>query len=295
MLLILGLYLIFPACGTWLEVRREKNEPCELMATASGDHIDLNTVLQVEGVKKVTPVIRLDAELSAEEYQLRCEVRAVYGSSLDFRFTEGTIYPDSSSMPFLVLNQAAAKAFAVDEYDIITVHAGTSVLLKAGGAQRKAQVCGIIDDGRETPTVYMSYETASRAFPPSGAMELLLSLTGKGRQETVVEAIRRRGLSASADANESLRWELMEQRSLLFFLAGISFLACASILTRKNRRQELTEKTGEREALLASGFTKKETAAFYPLRLAMMEAGCLALAAAAAGVTKTFGFLSLAL
>lgn len=264
--------------------------PFELEATVSKDYIDLGTLLQVEGVQKVSPVIRLDAVLSVEEYKLHCQIKAVYSSFLNCVLTEGTMFPDNSNMPFLVLNQAAVKAFTVDKYSTMTVSANMEILLKENDAERKSVVCGIFDDGSETPAAYMSYDTAVREFPQSGTTVLLLFLGDKGDCDKVVKSIRRLGLNASFDENESLRWELMEQKAWLFLLAGIGFIACAAILIRKNRSLELIMRQGEIFSLLSAGLVEKETAAIYPLRLALAEMSCDVIASIVADIT---GSLSL--
>ena len=124
----MGLYFLFPACQTFQQIQSEKNTPYELTATTENGSIDLNTLMQIEGVDRISPVVNLNATLSLNEYKLNCEIRAVYSSFLSLKFTQGTMYPDSSNMPYLILNKAAAKAFTyvsplrVTTYSSLVIH-----------------------------------------------------------------------------------------------------------------------------------------------------------------------------
>lgn len=290
--LALGLYLLFSACDTYLQVHIEKSEPYEVSAVISKEQIDLNALLQIEGVKKASPVIRLDAEILSETYSLHCEVKAVFSSFPDLKLVEGCLFPDDSNMPFLVLNKAASKAFSMDGDATMTVSANTEVLLKENAIERKAIICGIFDDDSKIPAAYMSYDTAKQEFPQSGSAELLLSLAHKGACKKVVNAIQRLGLFASFDENGSMRMELMTQQVWLLLLTSIGFMACAAILIVKNRSEERVKQKGEITALLISGLLGKETMAIYPLRIVLTEIICLAFSTATAGITGKLSWFS---
>lgn len=289
----LGFYLIFPACDTWLQVREEKGAPCTLTATAAREYIDLNALLQVEGVKGVSPVLRLEAELSVEDYKLACRVDAVYRGFLNLEFTEGTLFPDSSNMPYVILNKAAAKAFALDEGKKRTVSAGAEILFQANNAAQKGVICGIFEDHSDIPAAYMSYDTAQREYSQGSGTELLLSLTKKGLGEKVVKAAQRLGLSTSFDPNESLRWELMVQQVWQTFMTSIGFIVCAVILALQNWRQERSTRKGEIASLLISGIVENEMDRIFTLRLAVMELCCMCLTVVTAGIVGLLSGLAL--
>lgn len=288
MLLCLGLYLIFPACHTFLELRAEKSAPYELTANASGRYISLDTISQIEGIERVSPVLRINGELAYEAYTLSCEIKAVYSSYPKLKFTDGTMYPDQSVMPYLVLNKAAAKSFAL-ERETMSVTVGDTVVLSAEGSAQTAAVCGIFDDGSDIPAVYMGYDTASR-FTAQDTVELAVSLTSKGAAQDVVSDLQKRGFSASFDANVSLAWNLMGQQALQSGLTSAGFLLAAAILMREKRSGERRTRKGEPAMLLLSGLTGSEVRAVFPLRLALTEGACLS---AAAILSATAGIFSL--
>ena len=272
-LLCLGFYFLFPACQTFQQIRAEKNTPYELTATTDNSNIDLNTLMQIEGVEKISPVLNLNASLSLEEYKLDCEIKAVYSSFLSLKFAQGTMYPNSSNMPYLILNKAAATFFS-KEQETTMVTAEDTVTLNVNGTERKAVICGIFDDNRNSATVYMSYDTASQTFGQGSNTELLLRLKNKSNAEKVVSSLEKQSIYANFDPNITLSWELLQKQCYQTTLLSMVLLVCAPVLIRQTRRIELKASSAEINALLLSGLISNEVKTIYPFRLAMAELYC---------------------
>ena len=272
-LLCMGLYFLFPACQTFQQIQAEKNTPYELTATTDSSNIDLNTLMQTEGVERISPVVNLNATLSLNEYKLDCEIRAVYSSFLSLKFTQGTMYPDSSNMPYLILNKAAAKAFT-HEYQAIAVTPEDTVMMNANGTERKAIICGIFDDGSETPAVYMSYDAAQREYGTSGQTELVFLLNNMGVAEDVVSALQRKNIYANFDPNLTLAWELLQKQCWQTALLSVGLLACAAALIREKRIIEQTKAQSEIAMLLLCGMTADAVGSIFPLRIALTGLAC---------------------
>lgn len=270
----MGIYFLFPACKTFQQIQNEKNTPYELTATTENDSIDLNTLMQIEGVERISPVVNLNATLSLNEYKLDCEIRAVYSSFLSLKFTQGTMYPNSSNMPYLILNKAAAKGFAY-EYQTITVATEDTVMMNANGAERKAIICGIFNDGSETPAVYMSYDAAKKEYGTSGQTELVFLLNNMGSAEDVVTTLQRKNIYASFDPNLTLAWELLQKQCLQTALLSVGLLACAVALIREKRSAEIVKTRSETTILYLSGMTTDAVGQIYPLRIAMAVTFCI--------------------
>lgn len=264
--------------------------PYTLSANVVREQIDLNTLLQVKGIQRVSPVLRLETELSVEEYTLKCSIQAVYSRFLDLKFAEGVLFPDDSNMPYLVLNKAAAEAFLTPEDEKIPVTANTEVLLKSGEQECKASICGIFDDGSETPAAFMSYDTAIKEFFQSASNELLLALENKGACADVVRAIRQQGLNASVDENEILRWELLGQQVWLLALMSLGFTVCAYCLNVQNIRYNQATQHTEESALLLAGMAIPEVRRIIYLRVAKAEGACLCFSSILACLTNIFSF-----
>ncbi len=286
LLLLLGLYLVFPGCRVWKDLWEEKQTPRALEVSTDRDMVDLNVLTNIEGVSRVTPVIRVEAELANEESKLDCQIQGVSASYQEVKFTQGGIFPDGSTMPFLVLNQAAAKAFTQEDGSNVTIDAGTEITLTAEGSSQKAVICGIFQGGSETPTAYMSYETARKAYPQSGNTDLLLYLSHRGDSERVIKAVGKMGFTASVPENEAIRWELMEKQYSMLFLVSFTCILGSAMLTQECRKREDT--SGEAAALLLSGMTAAEVNAIYPLRVILTGILSLPLAVILAMITGSF-------
>ncbi len=239
-----------------MQVSSEKSEPYELIAVASNREIYLDRILAIEGVDRVSPVIRLDAIIEyGKDATYSCQVQAVYSSYLNLNFTEGNCFSDNSNMPFLIINTAAAED--------LTATVNTEILLNG----HKSVICGIFDDGNEVPSAYMSYDTASRFFPQTGQTELLIALRGKGYGSEVAQELQKQGLSAAFDENLHLRWELQTRQGWLFLLTAAGFLTCAGILIAANRHRELETQYGEAGGLLLAGIMPQEVKWIFMLRI----------------------------
>ena len=272
-LLCMGLYFLFPACKTFQQIQTEKNTLYELTATTDNSSIDLNTLMQIEGVERISPVLNLNASLSLEEYKLDCKIKAVYGSFFSLNFIQGTIYPDSSNMPYLILNKAAAKAFS-HENQTVTVSPEDTVMMNANGTERKAIICGIFDDESETPAVYMSYDVAQKEYGTSGQTELVFLLNNMGSAENVVSALQRKNIYASFDPNLTLAWKLLQTQCWQTVMLSIGLLACATALIREKRIAEIVQNRSETEMLRLAGMTKDSVESIYPLRIVLAGIAC---------------------
>ena len=290
-LLCMGLYFLFPACQTFQQIQTEKDTPYELTATTDNSNIDLNTLMQIEDVERISPLVNLNATLSLNEYKLDCEIRAVYSSFLSLKFTLGTMYPDSSNMPYLILNKAAAKAFTY-EYQTITVTPEDTVMMNTNGAERKSIICGIFDDKSETPTVYMSYDVAQKEYGTSSQTELVFLLNNMGSAEDVVTALQRKNIYASFDPNLTLAWELLQKQCWQTALLSIGLLACAAALIQEKRIIERAKAQTEIAMLLLCGMTADAVGSIYPLRIALTGLACTLAAMLISLIMGAFSFIA---
>ena len=287
----MGLYFLFPACQTFQQIQAEKNTPYELTATTDNNSIDLNTLMQIEGVERISPVVNLNATFSLNEYKLDCEIKAVYSSFPSLKFIQGTIYPDSSNMPYLILNKAAAKAFT-HEYQTISVSPEDTVMMYANGAERKTIICGIFDDGSETPAAYMSYDVAQKEYGTSGQTELVFLLNNMGSAEDVVSALQRKNIYARFDSNLTLAWELLQTQCWQTAMLSIGLLACATALIREKRSAEIVKTRSETEMLLLAGMTADAVDHIFPLRITFTCTACVLAAAIISAIMGTFSLIA---
>lgn len=201
------------------------------------------------------------------------------------------MYPDSSNMPYLILNKAAAKAFS-HEYQTITVSPEDTVMMSANGTERKAIICGICDDGSETPAVYMSYDVAQKEYGTGGQTELVFLLNNMGSAENVVSALQRKNIYTSFDPNLTLAWKLLQTQCWQTVMLSIGLLACATALIREKRIAEIAKTRSEMEMLFLAGMTADAVGQIYPLRIALTGLVCTLTAMLIALIMGTFSLIA---
>lgn len=288
-LLFMGLYFLFPACQIFQQIQAEKNTPYELTATTDSCNIDLNTLMQIEGVERISPVINMNANLSFEEYALDCEIRAVYSSYLSINFTQGNMYPDSSNMPYLILNRAAAKAFTY-EYQTITVTPEDTVMMKANGTERKAIICGIFDDGSDIPVGYMSYDVAQKEDKSNARTELVFLLRNLTVANDMTSALRRQNMYTNFDPSFLQELEVLNTQCRYAAISSICFLLIGSYLVTEKRRDERKWSVGELHGMLISGLTVWDIQNMFVIRLIFTYLSGLVLASAMSCINCTFAW-----
>ena len=188
------------------------------------------------------------------------------------------MYPDSSNMPYLTLNKAAAKAFT-HEYHAIAVTPEDTVILTANGTERKAIICGVFDDGSENPAAYMSYDVAQKEYSTGGQTELVFLLNNMGNAEDVVSALQRKNIYARFDSNLTLAWKLLQTQCWQTALLSVGLLICAISLVLEKRSAELVKAQQETAMLLLAGMTVDYVRKIYQLRIVLMGTACSLVAA----------------
>ena len=288
-LLCMGLYFLFPACKTFQQIQTEKNTPYELTATTDSSNIDLNALLQIDGVERISPVINMIVTLSLEDYKLDCEIRAVYSSYLSLKFTQGNMYPDSSNMPYLILNKAAAKGFAY-EYQTITVATEETVMMNTNGAKRKAIICGIFDDGSDIPVGYMSYDVAQKEDKSNDRTELVFLLRNLTVANDVTSALRRQYMYTNFDPSFLQELEVLNTQCGYAAISCSCFLFIGSYLVTEKRREERKWSVGELHGMLISGLTVWDIQNMFVIRLIFTYLSSLVLASAMSCINCTFAW-----
>ena len=156
-----------------------------MIGSTYGTTIDLNTLSQIAGVERVSPILQVNCQLTYGEKDAINLIDAVYASYLNVHLTDGTIFTNHTNMPYLMLNETATRLFA-EKDDEPGIAIQEKLLLKSGDVETKAQVCGIYQDDSEIPHIYMSYEVAHKLFGTQfTGMDVAFLLTNKGTVEQV--------------------------------------------------------------------------------------------------------------
>lgn len=292
-MLYLGLYMLFPGSQTAQQLYTEQHTPFELIGSTNSTTIDLNALSQITGVEKVSPILQVNCQLRYGEKDANTQIDAVYASYLNVHLTDGTLFTDNTNMPYLVLNEAATRLFA-EKDDDPGIAIQEELLLKNGGMETKAQVCGIYQDDSETPHVYMSYEVAHKLFGVQfTGTSVAFLLTNKGAVEEVITKLRKQNFSVSANTDTSLAWNLLEQQTWQTFLVSSVFVICSAMLTREKIVQEKRSAGREYAVLLTAGLLTCKVEKIVPLRILIMESILMCGTLGIAVVIGSFGMLAI--
>lgn len=280
--LVAGLYLLGAACNSYLAVAGQKALSCRLVASVSQmDAVLLMQVEKIEGVTGVTEVLEVPGT-----FQVGKEARAeftLYGLSPDFlegRFTKGGAFPESSVMPYVVLNGAAAASATDAE--------GRSLLGKdqqpdwfqenveilAGEKAVRVKICGQMQgEEGETPAGYISLSAAKDLLRESGAQPesqtLWIRLDNMGRMESVKKELERQGIfAANADETAGIAWEQQEKESAAYLAAGVLALLSGSVLLGRQLALEPLQHVGGMEVAAEPGMFGKTDRRDWALALA---------------------------
>ncbi len=288
--LALGLYFIFPATRTFLEVYHDKNEPTETVAISEskfqGDQFQ-----HFELVKAFSPALSLNSTITYKAFRLNTEVKCITSDYISANFSDGCIFPDFSSMPYIVLNSWAAEHFIDDDGQRIyeRVASGAEVKVIINGKSLVAEICGIYDDKEEEPIAYMSYYFASQIIPQTGNSMFLITLHRKGNLEKVVTQLRQQGFTCSYDPNNRIRWETLESQSLQCFLTSAFLLLCCTILWGDRiilPKQEI-------QLILLFGFHSYKVKKFYTTQIWFCQSLCLLLSIIISLILNSFSLAAL--
>ena len=258
-LLTFGIYMIFPCVSTFFQVHRETSVPYDLSVTA--DPRDMERLSEIEGVIKITPVCRIPAQLKTDTASQSIEVLGVFSSFLPRDFLEGGPFQDDTHTPFLVMNEAAAKAFQTEQGSAASITLDTRPTLN----DQEALMAGILQDHSEEPLCYMSYDTAIRGQAQGEQQEFLLTLKHKGDISNVLKSAHQMGFSMDSQQDQS--WNTMYQQSCHYGILSILGIMAAGILIRDKQILYSSIDEQERAMLCGLGMTSKEIRTVNSIRI----------------------------
>lgn len=270
-LLTFGIYMIFPCVSTFLQVHRETSVPYDLSVTA--DPRDMERLSEIEGVTKITPVCRIPAQLKTDTASQSIEVLGVFSCFLPRDFLEGGPFQDGTHTPFLVMNEAAAKAFRTEQGSATPITLDTRLTLN----DQEALMAGILRDDSEEPVCYMSYDTARRSLEQEDQQEFLMTLEHKGDVPKIASYLN--GASVALDENEVLRWDLMKKQTIQYFMTAVLSIICAGVMVKKQDSFNRAGHAQEQLLLQSCSLTERELQLIHVQKMVMMILCCAGTAA----------------
>lgn len=258
--LFLGIYLIFPTARLYIDMKQGNAVPCELVVSTDGA-FDEAKLWELQGVQSVTPILRFNATLSTKEASCTLTVEAVRSGALKQDQISGSVFPEESNMPYLVLNTAAVKAFrdeAGKKTDSLDLD-GSFVL--SADRELPAKVCGILEDDNPEPMAYMSYSVARTILSPGGqnsGVTLRLTLDNAGSEPAVVSQLQEFGFMAEVDETRTVQWVAYQERLKSSALLCLGILISAAVLLRQRWKLEKVQYKESCQAVELCGMSKDD-------------------------------------
>ncbi len=265
-----GKWALFPALGAAIamfcfcfvggaaaDVGAQKAQPYELNVSPGTEELTDSVILDIsqnEDVKAVTPVILVPAQIDVGEYSAQLVLAGIDGAYLEGEFEEGGIFPDTSTMPYIVINEEAAVQFmddgkAVDEEQGID-WLNESIKIQVGDGARHivSKISGILknEEENEQAAAYVSLSVSKQLLQQSGQYTgysgALVRIVDMGSAESVSKQIFASGLIV-ANPNEELQteWDALMKEANYLLAAGIFGLVGTVVLVAAWRKISLAE------------------------------------------------------
>lgn len=274
----IGMFCLCFAGAVLTKVQQEKSMPCELNVTSGTSEISDSIVVEISKIPEVsavTPLLTVPVTVKTGDYSAELTLTGITPAYLNYEFSEGGVFPDSSVMPYIILNEATCKLFNNGDNDswseaetlvpdINWLNAEFTLILGESKRQVISKVCGILSGEEEQqPLAYISISCAkdllqrkNRNADYTGAN---VRINNIGCSESVTKKIDALGLTVSNSGEELQKeWNTETNEMAYLIVTGIFSLLCAAILMTACRKISLLEKKEEYEALRWIGMKGKE-------------------------------------
>lgn len=214
---IAGLFFLGQGAEIGLQMAKEKSQPCRI--SASTDEVtaaELAELVKDEVILQVTEVYSVSAEVTVKGMSGTWEICGVDSAFLPDTALTGTIFPEESGMPWLVVSANALKLLKDASGKMVDKPepenwVNQSVTLTVGGRTVIGKLCGILDsDEEDEPAVFMSRKSAQMMRNGEAAQTVWLTLMDAGCEEAVENRLSSMGYACSNDKDEKwAEWKLM--------------------------------------------------------------------------------------
>lgn len=295
LLLAVGVAGLYLAAAGWAGIVSERARPCEIRITASGaSGLTARTVediLSIPEVLDATGVYALSLTVTGDGASANLTVAGLEADHLQIDLTEGSLFPATASMPWLVLGDEAIKKFTDDDGRKAAVSlTGEQVSLTLNDVTVPAGVSGVFAAGDGDADGYMSGDMARALLQAQGLGQsydyILARLENTGAQEAAAEALAALGCQAEAtDTALAGTWAARGREAVYQLMTGAAFLLCAIMHRRMTAALRREETLARRQALAWMGMTAKQARSPEAYQTAVLSvlALLLGIAAGAAG------------
>lgn len=282
----IGVFCLCFAGTVLATVQDERSFPYELNVLAGTVKVSDNTIAELLGIPNVTaatPVLQIPVSVQTGKYTAQLTLTGIDATYLDEAFAQGGVFPDSSVMPYIVLNKAACRQLTdetsgdagadAEEPVIDWLNAAISVQTSGTIKPVVSKVVGILakDDEAQEPAAYISIASAKALLQAAGQSTDYIGANVRieniGYSERVSRAIAKLGLSVS-DSNKDvqIKWDMeLKEMTYLILIGTVCLLSSSAIMIGRIKITQF-----EQEEVLAAlrwiGMKEKEMARIFTIQ-----------------------------
>ncbi len=259
-------------------VQQEKTLPYELIVSSEGavklSDSKIAEITEIPDVVDATAVLQVPVNIKTGKYSAQLTLAGVDAAYLKEPFSQGNSFPDSSVMPYIVLNDAACRQFLDGETapgneppEIDWLNAGFSLQTGADGQGIISKVCGILtkeeNDDDQAPAAYISLSAAKQLLRKSGQSTdytaAHVRVINIGQAESVSKAIAALGMTVT-NSNEELQaqWDAALKEMGYLIVIGVFCLLGSSVLFSARRKVFILEQERALDMLGWLGMKQKD-------------------------------------
>ena len=250
-----AVFLLGEALIRRAQLKADMALPCR-MTVSVYDKSDVPAISALPEVVRCSEVYTVTAGIRCGIYSGNFVIAGADPDFVDGDLISGSLYPNETAMPYLVLNKAAAEAFSQDgksdssgrtagsdrpQENGLTADVLTDATALADDIYVK--ICGIVSDGDTAPRVYMSRSAARQYLQAHGLPAVpdtaWVELASSGACPSAAEAITALGCSVVDPGADTASWEIMrlsiryQAISACIAMAAAILMLCSSV--RLNR------------------------------------------------------------
>lgn len=244
----LSVFLFLQAVRMNLTIRDEVKEygiiTCFLNETEDADmpeQMISKEALQDEG----SLVYEIPINVQSSEKSKEISVTGIKTYMIPGELISGRYYADQVSTPEMVMNKTAlSDLMGADREEMGAVGSWIGHTLIMGNCA--AKICGIIDDGSETASVYISVSAAESYLKQQGeipkASSYCVRLPDLKTLIKMQEKMEEMGIATSVDDSKLFQWKLMEHRikdlSIMGMIAFEGFVSTIALSIKWKQQLE---------------------------------------------------------
>lgn len=260
----LACYFLLVSGSVFFALNEEKSQPCELMVTSESGITDefIADINKIDTVLAASAIIEQPFDIAAGMYSAEgMTITGIDSTYFNESLETGTMFPEESIMPYVIVNRAALKLLRDDhgkEIDKNTVIDWLNEEVKISTEKPViSRICGIIEKDDDEPRAYMSLSSA-KAFG-GGYTGALVRILNSGYEKPVTNAIESMGGAViNSDAGRQIRWERINTEAIFLLISGLCVLVCSIMMLCALTDAELWRKKEHFDTLRLCGMSLKQ-------------------------------------